>query len=108
MEPRATPHHRDAGVHLHRLDAEQVLHVLGAEEVPADDGGEGEEQQADGHVQVAEALEHGGEGHLGHVLGGGVLRHVVHVQAPLVSITRAVMVRTMKVSMNTQIIATMP
>ena len=29
-------------------------------------------------------------------------------RAPLVSITRAVMVRTMKVSMNTQIIATMP
>ena len=55
----------DNGVELHELGAEQGLHVHFAEEVPADDGGEGEEEQADSDEQVAELAEHGAEGALG-------------------------------------------
>ncbi len=45
----------------HRVDhgclfAEQVFHVLLAEEVPTDDGGECEEHQADGHKDIAQCL----------------------------------------------------
>ena len=49
---------------------EQGLHVGLTEEVPADDGGEGEEQHADGHEGVAEGAEGLGEGRLGQGRAG--------------------------------------
>ena len=54
--------------------AEEGLDVGLAEEVPADDGGEGEEQHADGHEGVAEGAEGGVEGGLGQ---GGALEGAV-------------------------------
>jgi len=50
------------------LLAEEEVGVDLAEQVPAQNGGEGEEEQADGHEDVAEGgAEHGAEGGLGQV-----------------------------------------
>mgnify|MGYP006953500496 CR=1 FL=1 len=70
----------DSGVNLNSLVAEQCLYVLLTEEIPADDGREGKEQQADGHIEIAEAAEHRGKRHLGHVLRRRIGSHVAHVQ----------------------------
>ena len=61
-------HYGDDGIHRDRLFAEQVFHIDAAEEVPAEDGGEGKEHQADGHEQAAGGIAHdAGEGDLRHV-----------------------------------------
>ena len=54
------------------LGAEEELGVLLGEEVPADDGGEGKEEQADGHEGIAQGAEAGGEGLLGELDARGL------------------------------------
>ena len=59
---------REDGVDEAALLAEEVSNVDLTEEVPAEDGGEGEEHQADGHEQAAGGIAHdAGEGDLRHV-----------------------------------------
>ena len=67
--------HHDHGVQFGGPLAEQGLHIDLAEEIPADDGGEGEEQHTDGHKGVAEGAKGGVEGGLGQ---GGTLEGAVH------------------------------
>ena len=62
--------HHNGGIDLHILCAEEGLHVGLAEEIPADDGGKGEEEQADGDVDIAEGTEYGVKGYLGQFRAG--------------------------------------
>lgn len=57
--------------HRQRLLAEEGLEVDLAEEVPADDGGEGEEQHAHGDEGITEPAELLAEGQLGQSSTGG-------------------------------------
>ena len=70
----------DHAAELAVLAAEKVVGVDLTEQVPAEDGGEGEEQQADGHELGAQAVaEYGTEGRLGQVglaQGGGDVAEV--------------------------------
>ena len=60
LHHRAEQHEEDDdhGVHRHSLFPEQVFHVRLTEEIPADDGGEGEEEHADGDENIAELAHH--------------------------------------------------
>ena len=61
-------HQGDGGIDLGGMLAEQVDDVDLAKQVPAENGGEGKEEQADGHESGAQAgAEHGAEGRLGQV-----------------------------------------
>ena len=114
-------HQRDDGIddaaQLAVLAAEQIVGVDLAEQVPAEDGGEGEEQQADGHKLGAQAgTKYGAKGGLGQVglaQGGGDVAGVAAGQRAILGVQGAdddqgVRVSTTKVSMNTPIMATTP
>ena len=101
----------DDAAQLAVLAAEQIVGVDLAEQVPAEDGGEGEEQQADGHKLGAQAgTKYGAKGGLGQVglaQGGGDVAGVAAGQRAILGV-QALRVSTTKVSMNTPIMATTP
>ena len=67
-EPQEDEHEGDDEKRLDALRTEEVLDVQAGEQVPPENGREGEEEQADGHESVAEArAEEPAEGELRHV-----------------------------------------
>ena len=107
-EPRKTKATTIDGERKHSLGAPEVFHVLAGEEVPADDRGEGEKQEADCHKFGAEAFKSGGESGLPATGVPVVPASIISSRTPEERITRAVMVSTTKVSTKTPIIATSP
>ena len=89
----------------HGTDPEEILDVLLREEIPADNGGKSEKEEADRHK--TEAVARGAQAGLKGLLVRA-MPVVLPSMAPVTKITKAVMFRTTKVSTNTPIMATKP